>query len=394
MHGALQETNFESLHNLQANEQTSGRHHMSTPPHSKQDSPCTVAPLAYASPPHATREDINALGLDSPDSFLDHLHQSSAQRSSSLQAITSRCLNLIGQLADTASDAGEHQQHQGCLGLARQDDSGAMLAVPQDATKPVSRRLLSEAAQQQSAHGKLSRFAHLQPAEAAQTQVPHDSPAQETAQQLQSFLAQCKHVVVGGYDVVPQTGQIQKPALPYTPMKSLKSVLGPKLQAGNVVFLDLGVLRKEAGWPAHLWSGNGQKSSPMLVSQAASLQQGATSFALQPLVAVSTMPSQDNAATPGEMSLLDVHQPGCMQPPAAVRASCALTGKSSSPSSTETTVTEQQQPGQHPAVPPVDAVFGGPGPPNTPEGVQICLASLGLTSAQIQTCLENAQRIL
>ena len=391
MHGALQETNFESLHNLQANEQTSSRHHTSTPPHSKQVSPCTVAPLAFASPPHATREDINALGLDSPDSFLDHLHRSSAQRTSSLQAISSRCRSLIGQLSDTASAPGESQQHEGCQGLARKDDSGAVLAVVQDGSKPVSRRLLTEAAQQQLAQGKLSRFAQLRPAEA---EMPQDSPARQAAQQLQSFLAQCKHVVVGGYDVVPQTSQIQTPALPYRPMKSLKSILGPRLQAGNVVSVDLDMLRKEAGWPAHLWSSNGQKSSPALASQAASPQQGATSFALQPLPAVASGPLQNNAALSGQMSLLDEHQPSCMQSPAAVRAGCALTGKSQSPSSTDTTLTEQQQSGEHPAVPPVDAACSGQGPPTTPEGVQSCLASLGLTSEQIQTCLENAQCIM
>ncbi|KAL0018664.1 hypothetical protein WJX79_000939 [Trebouxia sp. C0005] len=77
----IQETNFGSVHDLQANDQTAppARSQVSTPPYAKQLPPCTVSPSAFCSPPQATREDINALGLDSPDSFLDQLHRTSAK---------------------------------------------------------------------------------------------------------------------------------------------------------------------------------------------------------------------------------------------------------------------------------------------------------------------------
>ena len=256
VHGALQETNFGSLHNLQANQQATSSPHTSTAPHSKQFYQSAVSPLAFASPPHATREDIDALGLDSPDSFLDHLHRSSARPRSSLHAITSRCRSIIGQLADPIAPTAQQQaapstlQSEGPSSQARHANSGAVLASSQESARLTSQSLPAEGAQQQQAvPGRLSRFAE---APTAQARAFADSPSRQVVQQLQSFLAQYKQVVVGGYGVTSQPGSLQKPALPYKPMKALKSVLGSKLQAGNVTSLDVGRLLREADWPPHL----------------------------------------------------------------------------------------------------------------------------------------------
>lgn len=380
MHGALQETNFGSLHDLQAINQQTSRPHASTAHPSQQLSPSSLPPPAFASPPPTTREDINALGLDSPDSFLDHLHRSSARPPSSLQAITSRCRSIIGQLADPlASTAGARRQAglatlpcEGPSCSARHASSGAVLASSQDGARSALDSLPAEGTQQQAVPGKLSRFAE---APTAPAQAAGDSPARQVVQQLQSFLASRKHVIVGGYEVASQTGQLLKPATAYKPMKALKSVLGPRLQAGNVTRLDVGLLLQEAGWPPHL------HPSPILIPPPISSLGGAA-FPLQPLSAAASM---QRPAAP----LLGTHLSGCMLPPAPVAAtgSCALTGNTASPLLAGTFAAQQQQKSGEQHAP------GGQPPPNTPEQVQSCLASLGLTGAQIQACLENAQRI-
>ena len=366
-----------------------------------------MSPLAFASPPQATREDINALGLDSPDSFLDHLHRSSARPPSSLQAITSRCRSIISQLADPAASTAQQQAAYAYNGnlhrdkpssRARHDDSGAVLASSGDALRLASCRLSAEAAQQQAALGRLSRFAEAAPAPA---EAYPGSPARQVVQQLQSFLAPYKHVLVGGYDVASQTGQLQEPAPPYKPMKALKSVLGPRLQAGNVTSLDVGWLLQEAGWPPQVQPPPGHKSSPNLVVPPASSPGAGTAFPMQPLAAFTSRPLQSPVALPG-VPLLGVHHLATLPLSAAARANCALTGESASPSLTCASLAQQQQQHQqqqqqqsegHRAFPLVDVATGSQAPPNSPEQLQSCLASLGLSSAQIQACLENAQRI-
>ena len=375
MHDALQETNFGWLHDLQANQQATSSPHTSSLPHSKQLSPGAVSSLAFASPPHATREDINALGLDSPDSFLDHLHRSSARPPSSLQAITSRCRSIIGQLADPVAPT--TQQRAGpsslqCGGPSRQarhSSSGAVLASSDNGARLASLSLPAEGAQQQQVvPGRLSRFAE---APTAPAKAFADSPTRQIVQQLQTFLAPYKKVIVGGYGVTSQAGHLQKVALPCKPMKALKSVLGPRLQAGNVTSLDINRLLQEADWPPHLEPPPSHKPTPILVAPPASSSSGVgTAFPMQPLSAVSSMPLQQPAAPPGGASLLT-----------------AL------PSLTCTSPVQQQPTGEQHAVPLVGGVTGSQAPPNTPEQVQSCLASLGLTGAQIQACLENAQRI-
>lgn len=388
MHGALQETNFGSLHDLQANQQTTSRPRTSTPPHLKQRPPCTVSPPAFASPPQAIREDINALGLDSPDSFLDDLHRSAAQPPSSLQAISSRCRSIIGQLADpTACPAQQEAGATPCeppSSRAGDDNSGAMLASSGDGPRFAS--LQPGAAQQLAAPGRLSRFAGASP---AQAEAGPASPARQVVQQLQSFLAPCKHVLVGGYDWALQPGQIQQPAPPYKPMKALKSVLGPKLQAGNVTSLDIGWLLQEAGWPPQLHPVPSHKSSPFLTSLPASSPGTGTGFPLQPIAAPATcIPPPNSAASPRGPSLLSAQQLGSMQPASAAQVACALTGY---PLPLDcTSVAEQQPAGEDHALP---VMIGTQTPANTPEQMQSCLVSLGLTSEQIQACLENAQRI-
>lgn len=391
MHVALQETNFGSLHHLQANQQTTSRPHTSTPPHSKQRPSCTVPPPAFASPLPATREDIDALGLDSPDSFLDHLHRSVAQPPSSLQAISARCRSIIGQLADLTACTAQQQAAPAPLvpcckapsSRAGVGNSGAVLASSGDRSRVALHQ--PAAAQQQAAPGSLSRFAE---ASHAQAEAGPSSPAQQIVQQLQSFLAAYKHVVVGGYDVALQPGQIQLPTPPYKPIKSLKSVLGPKLQAGNVTSLDIDALLQEAGWPPHVHPPLSHKSSPLLTSQPASSAGAGTESSLQPLAAhVTSLPQQIPAISQRAPSLSSSHRLGSMQPAAAAKVSCALTG-SFMPKGAS--VADQQRSGEHLAFP---HMVGSQAPPNTPEQMQSCLVSLGLTSAQIQACLENAQRI-
>lgn len=372
MHGALQETNFGSLHDLQANQQATSSPHTSTVPHSKQLSPGAVSSLAFASPPHATREDINALGLDSPDSFLDHLHRSSARPPSSLQAITSRCRSIIGQLADPLASTNQQQAAPStlqCEGPSRHGNSGAVLASSDDGARLASRSPPAEGAQQQqqAVPGRLSRFAE---ASTAQAKAFADSPARQVVQQLQSFLAPYKKMIVGGYGMTSQAGHLHKAALPYKPMKALKSVLGLRLQAGNVTSLDINRLLQEADWPPHLQPSSSHMPTPMLVAPPPSSSGVGTAFPMQPLSAVSSMPLQKPAASPGGPSLLTVL-----------------------PSLTCTSPLQQQLSGEQHDVPLVGGLTGNQAPPNTPEQVQSCLASLGLTGAQIQACLENAQRI-
>ena len=391
---------------MHGDEHAAARAPVSTPPRSKQVSTCGLSPGAFASPPPATREDINALGLDSPDSFLDDLHRSAVRPAFSLQAITSRCRSIIGQLADpapalppaaTAAAAAsaqhpagaQHQQHDAQLSMARGADSGAVLASAAEGVKLDSRRLLTEAAQQQLAQSSLSCFASDQPAEA---KLPTAGPARQAKQQLQRFLEHYKHVEVGGC-VVAQTSQPPTSVKPYKQMKALKSILGPRLQSASAASFDLVALVKEADWPEHLWASAGQVVSQVVAPQDASPPQGTTSLVLQPLAAVTHVPSLSIAASAGNTVRSGVHQPGSMQPPAAVNMACALTGALPSPSLSGTTVTEQQQSAGTPAVPLIDAVLGGQGPPSSPEGMTSCLVSLGLTSAQIQACLENAQRL-
>ncbi|KAL3156624.1 hypothetical protein ABBQ38_000910 [Trebouxia sp. C0009 RCD-2024] len=379
---------------IQANQQTTSRPHTSTPPYSKQRPSCTVPPPAFASPPPATREDIDALGLDSPDSFLDHLHRSAAQPPSSLQTISARCRSIIGQLADLTACTAQQQAAVAApappvpcckapSSRAGDGNSDVVLASSGDRSRVAAQH--PAAAQQQAAPGRLSRFAE---ASHAQAEAGPSSPARQVVQQLQSFLASYKHVLVGGYDVALQPGQIQLPAPPYKPMKSLKSVLGPKLQAGNVTSLDVDGLLQEAGWPPHVHLQVSHKSSPLLTSQPASTAGAGTGFSLQPLAAaVTSLPQQSPAVSPKGPSLLSAHRLGPMQPAAAAKVSCALTG-SFLPKGAS--VADQQQSREHRAFP---LLIGSQAPPNTPEQMQSCLVSLGLTSAQIQACLENAQRI-
>ena len=398
MHDALQETNFGWLHNLQASQQATSSPHTSTVPRSKQLSPSAVSPLVFASPPPATREDINALGLDSPDSFLDHLHRSSARPRSSLHAITSQCRSIIGQLADPIAPTAQQQaapstlQCAGPSSQARHGNSGAVLASAQDGASLASLSLPAQGGQQQQAvPGRLSRFAE---APTTQAKLFAGSPARQVVQQLQSFLAPYKQVIVGGYGITSQTGNLQTPALPYKPMKALKSVLGPRLQAGNVTSLDIGRLLREADWP-HLQPLPGHKPSPIRITQPPSSSGVGTAFPMQPLSAVASMLLQKPAASPRGPSLLGAHQSGSMLLPSAAAAtgSCALTGNSALPSLAYISAAQQQQSGEQHAVPLFGAVIGSQASANTPEQVQSCLASLGLTGAQIQACLENAQRI-
>ena len=403
VHAALQETNFGSLHDLQANQQAASSPDTSNAPHSKQLSQSAVSSLAFASPPHATREDINALGLDSPDSFLDHLHRSCARPRSSLHAITSRCRSIIGQLADPIAPSAQQPaapsslQGEGPSGQARHANSGAVLASSQEFARLVSQSLPAEGSQQQqqAVPGRLPRFTE---APTAQAKAFADSPSRQVVQQLQSFLAQYKQVVVGGYGVTSQPGSLQKPALPYKPMKALKSVLGPRLQAGNVTSLDIGRLLREADWPPHLQPPPSHKPShqpsPVRIAPLPSSSHGATAFPMQPLSAVANILMQKSVASPTGPALLGVRHLGSMLPPspAAANGSCALTGTAALPSLSCISAAQQQQSGEQHAVP-LWGVTGSQAPPNTPEQVQSCLASLGLTGAQIQACLENAQRI-
>ena len=394
----MQETNFSWLHNVQANQQATSSPHTSRAPHPKQPSPSAVSPLAFTSPPHATREDINALGLDSPDSFLDHLHKNSARPRSSLHAITSRCRSIIGQLADPVAPAPQQQpapstlQCEGVSSQARHGNSGAVLASTQDAARLASLNLPAEGAQQQQAvPGRLSRFAE---ASTAQAKAFADSPARQVVQQLQSFLAPYKQVIVGGYGVTSHTGNLQKLPPPYKPMKALKSVLGLRLQAGNVTSLDIGRLLREADWP-HLQPQPSHKPSSVLIAPPPSSSGVGSAFPMQPLSAVASMLLQKSAASPRGLSLLGARQTGSTLPPsaAAAKGTCALSGTSASPLLVCVSPTQQQRSGEQHGVPLFGGVTGSQAPPNTPEQVQSCLASLGLTGAQIQAGLEPAQRI-
>ena len=406
MYCALQETNFGSLHDLQANEQTApaSRSQISTPPHAKQLPPCTVSPSPFCSPPQATREDINALGLDSPDSFLDQLHRTSTRPASSLHIIACRCRTILGQLSDPSA------QHQHSVAghnpiadhpnKARMAESGAVLASAGEVAHPASRRASPHTQQQGNLSGRLSRFADTQ-----QAQPFPMAPAKQAAHQLAGYLAQHKQCIVGGYAVDPSGRQLQMPAPPYRPMKSLKSVLASRLQAGGSLPTDPTSLLEEAGWHTHLpWSaGHPVKQSP--VFGAAQMPMGSTfptPHQSSPLGPAAHMPLHSRAAQYAALPLLGVQQVGAMQPPAAVRLVGVQSGKSPSPTSTVTTVTEQQQLAEAPAVPPVDAVMGSPmmrPPPNTPEAMQSCLSgsvnstlkTLGLTQHDIQQILRNAE---
>ena len=399
MQCALQETNFGSVHDLQANDQTAppARSQVSTPPYAKQLPSCTVSPSAFCSPPQATREDINALGLDSPDSFLDQLHRTSA-KPVALQVIAARCRTLLSQLPDTSA-AQQHattSQHPGAdhISKARQADSGAVLASAAEVAQPVSRKLVTDPPPQQHLPTRLSNFIDTQQT----AQQVSRSPSRQAAYQLAAYLAQHKDVVVGGYAVALQDRQLQRPAPPYRRMQSLKSVLAARLQAGTSLPTDPASLLEEAGWQPHLLLlGRQPKGSPVFgVGQMPSPPNRSPAFSSSPLGPAAMMPQPKNGTQP----VVGARQLAAMQAPAGIRKSGPHGSMSLSPPSTATTVSGQQQSGEAPAVLPVDAVLGTLPPPNTPEGLQSCqagvnstLKTLGLSQDQIHQILRNAEAL-
>lgn len=401
MHGAMQETNFGTVHDLQANDQAAqiGRSLVSTPAHAKRLPPCTVSPTAFCSPPPTTREDINALGLDSPDSFLDQLHRTSARpTSSSLHTIAGRCRTVLGQLSDfTAAHQrlpSNHHPAAAQLKQARSTDSGAVLASAAETLRPVS-RLPAGAVQQQKLPSRLSHTTATQQPGLQSAHQARQSPATQAAHQLAGYLAQYKGVIIGGYTVDLQDRQLHRAALPYRPMRSLKSVLAARLQAGTSQPTDPGSLLEEAGWQAHLQHlGHKLRSSPVFGSRLMpSPPNRSPVFPSSPLGLAAVAPLHGKGGA--QQGALGVHQLGAMHPPATIRKA----GHHSMLSpATANAVTEQQQSAEAPAVPPVDAVLGSLPPPNTPEGLQSChagvnstLKTLGLTQDQIQLILQNAE---
>ena len=403
MHCVLQETNFASVPNLQANEHTvpTNSFPLSTPPHAKQLPPCTISPSAFCSPPQATREDINALGLDSPDSFLDQLHRTSARpsaRQSSLQVIAGRCCKILGQLPQVPAGALQHagpsqRSAPDSRRTARNAESGAVLASACDAPKPASRGLQTDPLQQQqsSLPGRRSRFAETQP-----VQQHHQASARQNVQQLAGFLAQYKPVIVAGYAVDSQSGQLQRPAPPHRPMKSLKSVQFRRMQAGLPT--DPASLLEEAGWQLHLQQSYAchQKGSSAFDAQTRIPPNVAPRFASS--LPATELPLHSQAQCAGS-PLPASQQMSAMQSPVGVTAN-AHTILSPSPPSTAITVTQHLQSGEKPAVAPVDAPVGSLAPPNTPEGLQnfqaginSTLKTLGLTHDAIQNILRNAQKL-
>lgn len=385
---------------IQANDQTArpARSQVSTPPYAKQLPPCTVSPSAFCSPPPATREDINALGLDSPDSFLDQLHRTSA-KPVALQVIAARCRTLLSQLPDTSA-AQQHattSQHPGAdhIRKARHADSGAVLASAAEVAKPASRKLVTDPPAQQHLPGRLSNFMDTQQI-AQQVSL---SPSKQAAYQLAAYLAQHKDVIVGGYAVALQDRQLQKPVPPYRRMQSLKSVLAARLQAGITLPTDPASLLEEAGWQPHLLLlGRQPKGSPVFgAGQMPSPPNRSPVFVSSPLGPAALMPQPKNGA---QLVAVGARQLAAMQAPAGIRKSGQHGSMSSSLPSTATTVSGQQQSGEAPAVPPVDAVLGILPPPNTPEGLQSCqagvnstLKTLGLSQDQIHQILRNAEAL-
>ncbi len=400
MQCVLQETNFGTVHDLQANDQTAppARSQVSTPPYAKQLPSCTVSPSAFCSPPQATREDINALGLDSPDSFLDQLHRTSA-KPVALQVIAARCRTLLTQLPDTSA-AQQHattSQHLGAdhIRKARHADSGAVLASAAEVAKPVSRKLVPDPPPQQHLPGRLSRFIDSQQTAPQVSQ----SPSRQAAYQLAAYLAQHKDVIVGGYAVALQDRQLQRPAPPYRRMQSLKSVLAARLQAGTSLPTDPASLLEEAGWQPHLLLlGRQPKGSPVFgAGQMPSPPNRSPAFGSSPLGPAAMMPQPKKGT---QLVAVGARQLAAMQAPAAISKNGPHASMSLSPPSTATTVSGQQQSGEAPAVPPVDAVLGTLPPPNTPEGLQSCqagvnstLKTLGLSQDQIHQILRNAEAL-
>lgn len=402
MQCALQETNFGSVHDLQANDQTAppARSQVSTPPYAKQLPPCTISPSAFCSPPPATREDINALGLDSPDSFLDQLHRTSA-KPVALQVIAARCRTLLTQLPDSSA-AQQHattSQHPGAdpIRKARHADSGAVLASAAEVAKPASRKLVTDPLSQQHLPGRLSNFIDTQQA----AQQVSQSPSRQAAYQLATYLAQHKDVIVGGYAVALQDRQLQRPAPPYRRMQSLKSVLAARLQAGTSLPTDPASLLEEAGWQPHLLLlGRQPKGSPVFgTGQMPSPPNRSPAFGSSPLGPAALLPQPKNGT---QLVAVGARQLAAMQAPAGIRKNGPHGSMSMSPPSTATatTVSGQQQSGEAPAVPPLDAVLGTLPPPNTPEGLQSCqagvnstLKTLGLSQDQIHQILRNAEAL-
>ncbi|DBB14181.1 TPA: hypothetical protein ACH3X3_001130 [Trebouxia sp. C0006] len=396
----IQETTFGSVQDLQANDQTAppARSQVSTPPYAKQLPLCTVSPSAFCSPPPATREDINALGLDSPDSFLDQLHRTSA-KPVALQVIAARCRTLLTQLPD-ASAAQQHattSQQPGVdhVSKARHADSGAVLASAADVVKPASKKLMNDPPAQQHLPGRLSNFTDTQQAAPQVSQ----SPSRQAAYQLAAYLAQHKDVIVGGYAVALQDRQLQKPAPSYRRMQSLKSVLAARLQAGTSLPTDPASLLEEAGWQPHLLLlGRQPKGSPVFgAGQMPSPPNRSPAFGSSPLGPAALLPQPKNGT---QLVAVGARQLAAMQAPAGIRKNGPHGSTSLSPPSTATTVSGQQQSGEAPAVPPVDAVLGTLPPPNTPEGLQSCqagvnstLKTLGLSQDQIHQILRNAEAL-
>lgn len=260
---ALQDFNFDLSYDLQAEElhrntqipaqnaQPSGA---ALPLHARIPA-CPDSPHLLHSPSHGARESINALGLDSPDPFLDHLHTRTVQRHAqppvqTLNDIASRCAKLAQQLTHTSLEppqASTTQAETAQPVVPR----GTKQSPPQCAAMPIasaaasaqqlSRPRLSKPPLPQRTHGAdLSRSAP------SQAQPRMLGSAKQAGQQLQKHLIQYRGVLVGGYAMGAETHALQAAALPYQRMLSLKTVLSQRLQAGQPI--DPTSLLEEAGW--------------------------------------------------------------------------------------------------------------------------------------------------
>ena len=301
----MQEFDFDLSYDLQAEKlqpqaQTTAQHAQPAaqqlqPPsllQHRQLPACPDSPHLAHSPSHGAQDSINALGLDSPDSYLDGLHTRSIQQhalhptarlaarsvqqpapdpvtgaastsvqhqaqpaAQSLQGIQSRCAKLIQQLDEAVLEPCQPMTYAQAVHLteseanegrpAQSAATAALLASAAALAQQLPRQLLSKPPMpQHTTRADVSRFAP------SQARPALSGPAQQAGQQLQEHLMQYQGLMMGGYAVSGAASALQVAPAPYQRMLSLKTVLAQRLQANKPT--DPASLLEEAGWQPYL----------------------------------------------------------------------------------------------------------------------------------------------
>ena len=242
---------------------------------------CPESPHLLHCPLQAAREDINILGLDSPDSYLDRLHIGSVDyhiaQIMTLEAIASKCQKLTHQLESPqppplANQAAASHNFtssqapavvQGTAGLSAASPSASAAASAQQLAKQLRRK--APVHRQQAPPLEPSRFAPNV------AQLALEGPARQAGQLLQEHLAQYQGEFVGGYAVDLETKEVRQADMPYQRMLSLKSTLSERLQANQST--DALSLLSHAGWKPHLQCA-AYSTGPNSAAKDASLSSG------------------------------------------------------------------------------------------------------------------------